>query len=116
MLRRGREVQRIAGAKPERMLIDELRRRPEMPARHRQHSEALGDQLVEHRERRRALFQADLSGPQLDRHGGGHLGDGPVADQKLRRILLRQPALNARRHRFVGKRRDDQRRIEIEHQ
>ena len=83
-------MQGIASTKPERVLIDELRRRPEMPAGHRQNSETLGHQLVEHRQRRRALLQADLPHLQLDRHGRGHLGDGPVADHQLCRILLRQ--------------------------
>jgi hypothetical protein len=51
-------MQRVGGPKPEHVLIDELRRRPRMPASHRQDGEALGNQLVEHRKRRRALSAA----------------------------------------------------------
>jgi len=79
------------------MLIGKLRRRSERSSRHAKHGEALADQLVEHGERRRAIFQAELPRPRFDGHGGRHLGDGPVTDHKLRRILLRQPGLNARR-------------------
>jgi hypothetical protein len=40
-------MERIACTQPEAVLIDELRRRPEMPAGDRMHREALRDQLVE---------------------------------------------------------------------
>jgi hypothetical protein len=54
-----------------------------------------------------------LPDPQLDRRGGRHLDDGRVADKELRRILVPQPALHSRGHRFIGKRRDDQRGVDI---
>lgn len=66
--------------------------------------------------RRRAVRQIDLSGPQLYRQGGGSLGDGPIADDELRRVLFRQPSLHAPGHCFVGKRRNYQRRVKITHQ
>ena len=50
-------MQRIAGAKPERVLIENLaaaRKCPLVTGRR----EALGDELVEHRERCRPLLQA----------------------------------------------------------
>jgi len=116
MLRRGGEMQGIAGAKPECVLIDESRRHPEMPAVTDSTVKLSETSLLNIAERRGALLQVDLPCPQLDRHGGGHLGDSPVADQKLCRILLCQPALKRAASRFVGERRDDQRRVEIEHQ
>lgn len=51
----------IPDTKPQRILIGKPRRRSELPARHGQHGEALGDLLVEYGEHRRALFQVDLS-------------------------------------------------------
>ena len=115
-LRSHGEVQRVAGTKPKRVLIDELRGRPKLSVHHRQHGEAFGHQPVEHRQRCRALLKVDLPGPELDRHSRGHFGNRPVADHKLRRILLSELRLGTRGHRFVGERRDDQRRVEIEHQ
>ena len=69
MLRRDSEMQRVSSTQPQGVLVGKPRRRPELPARHGQHGEALGDQFVEHGQRRRALLQADLTGPQLDCHG-----------------------------------------------
>ena len=76
MLRRGRKMEAIGGTKPERVLIDKLRRRPEMPAGDRQHGEASATSLLNIASAAaRCSSQVDKSGPQLDRHRRGHLGD-----------------------------------------
>jgi hypothetical protein len=48
-----------------------------------------------------ALRQTNLPGGPLNRHRGGHRGDDPAADQKPRRIVIRQPGLNTPGHRFM---------------
>lgn len=78
-------MQGIALSEPEPMTVVELRRSPDLASGDRQDIEALRNQLVEHRQGGRALRQIDLPGRPLDRHRGGHRGDGLVADQKLRR-------------------------------
>ncbi len=50
-------MQRIAGAKPKHVLVGEFRRCPEVSACDWQNGEALGNQLVEQGERRRAVFE-----------------------------------------------------------
>jgi hypothetical protein len=50
------------------VLIGELCCRSEMAACHGEHGKAFDNQLIEHRERGSTLFQADLTGPQSDRH------------------------------------------------
>src|SRR4051812_24649763 len=60
VLRRCGEMQRVAGAKPQHVLIDEFCRRAEMRRRNRQDGKTLSDQLVEHRKRSRPLLEVDL--------------------------------------------------------
>ena len=47
LLRRDREMKRIPGAQPERVLVDEARRRPEMHCLHPEDDEAFRDQPAE---------------------------------------------------------------------
>jgi hypothetical protein len=45
---------------------------------------------------------------QLDRERRTELGNDPIADRKLRRILLDKPSLNPIGRRFAGESRDEQ--------
>lgn len=56
------QVQRVASPKPERLLIDEFRSRPEMPSRNREDGKTIRDQLVEHCKCGRPPLDVDLRG------------------------------------------------------
>lgn len=109
-------MQGVAGAEAEGVLVGEFGRCPEMAGCHRQNGEAFGHQFVEDGPRGRALFEGDLAGAQLDRHGSGQFRDGRIADRQVRRVLVHQPGLGPHGHRLVGQGGDDQRAVEIEHQ
>lgn len=65
----------VVGTNAERVQIGKLRHALEASTDYRQHGEACGDQLVGCLQFSRALLHRDLSGSDLEYHGGGRLVD-----------------------------------------
>src|SRR6476646_9384618 len=101
-MRCGCEMQGISCAQAQRMLIDELGRCAILLAVERKNRKGFDHELVDDGENCGALVELDLANSQLDRERGRQLGDSPVADPELLRVLLCEPGLRAAAERFVG--------------
>ena len=88
------EMQRIAGAQAQRILVGESCRRAELLTRHREGGKAANRKAGEHRQHIGAMGGLDLPGAQLDGQHRRELGGYPLADCQIVRSLLAEPGLH----------------------
>ena len=100
------EVQSIASAQTQNVLIGKSGGGPEMAGGYGKRDEAFTGELIEKRERLSSIRLAKLPGAKLDRKRRGHLGSNPFADHEISAVVLAKPSPNRRRHRLIRDGRD----------
>jgi hypothetical protein len=109
-------MQRISSAQTQPILIGKPGSHVKLQPRHRQDREIGVTKAGEHRQRLGAMIYFDSSGPQLDSKSCRKLGDNPVADHQIIRILLAEPHLHPPSFRLIRQQGNQHRRIQIQHQ
>jgi hypothetical protein len=101
-------MERVARPQSQPGLIGKPRRGLEVFARDRRNRKRPGSQVGKQTDGTGTLFNAQVLHAQLDRERRTELRNDPIADRKLRGILLDEPSLDPAGRRFAGESRDEQ--------
>jgi len=110
------EMESIAGAQTQNVLIREMAGCAEVKARHGEDKKGIAAKPREHSQSLGAMDSLDVPCAQLHGKRSRELRDYPIADCEAATLLLGQPCLHPRGFRFLGQRGNEQRCIQVERQ